>query len=84
MSSFSLNHQANNGLPICLAGIMHPLPLSKEMTNHNGRREVMKKLRVQMGGKWKREFRGKISETDSDLVAALLYDLCLSCTAKAA
>ncbi|KAM3302939.1 hypothetical protein P3S67_013969 [Capsicum chacoense] len=75
MSSSNLNHQANNGLPICLGGIMCPLPLSKEMTDHIGRREAMKKLRVQRGGKWKK---------DSDLIVALLYDLCLSCTAKAA
>ncbi|MCD9646804.1 hypothetical protein HAX54_036987 [Datura stramonium] len=92
MSSSSLNHQANNGLPICLAGIMHPLPLSKEMTDHNGRREAMKKLRVKMGGTWStnqvssrgRDFREKISEIDEDLIAVLLCDFCLSCTAKAA
>ncbi|WMV56019.1 hypothetical protein MTR67_049404 [Solanum verrucosum] len=92
MSSSNLNHQANNGLPICLAGITRPLPLSKEMTDHTGRRESMKKLRVQMGGKWKtdqvrsheRDFREKINESDSDLIVALLCDLCLSCTAKAA
>ncbi|XP_060168813.1 uncharacterized protein LOC132599455 [Lycium barbarum] len=87
MAPSSLNHQANNGLPLCLAGIMRPLPLSKEMTDHNGRREAMKKLRVQMGEKLRshgREFREKISEADADLTAALLNDLCLSCTAKAA
>lgn len=62
------------------------------MTDHIGRREAMKKLRVQMGGKWKtdevrsneREFREKINETDLDLIVALLCGLCLSCTAKAA
>ncbi|XP_009617742.1 uncharacterized protein LOC142164387 [Nicotiana tabacum] len=81
---------ANNGFPICLAGIMRPLPLSKEMTDHIGRREAMKKLRVQMGEKWNittdershgREFREKISEADADFIAGLLR---LACTAKAA
>ncbi|KAK4358686.1 hypothetical protein RND71_020915 [Anisodus tanguticus] len=92
MSSSSLNHQANNGLPICLAGIIRPLPLSKEMTDHDGRREAMKQLRVQMREKWNtdqvrshgRDFREKISEADAELIAALLSDLCLACTAKAA
>ncbi|OIT23394.1 PREDICTED: uncharacterized protein LOC109216647 [Nicotiana attenuata] len=83
---------ANNGFPVCLAGIMRPLPLSKEMTDHIERREAMKKLRVQMGEKWNittdershgREFRfrEKISEADADLIAGLLR---LACTAKAA
>lgn len=57
------------------------------MTDHIGRREAMKKLRVQMGGKWKTDqVRSHESdfETDSDVIVALLCDLCLSCTAKAA
>ncbi|XAR60469.1 hypothetical protein NMG60_11033868 [Bertholletia excelsa] len=38
-----LNLHSSYGLPLCLSGITHPLSLSKEMADHDRRREAMRK-----------------------------------------
>lgn len=40
-----LNTQTTTGLPICLSGFTHPVALSKEMADHDSRRQGFKKLR---------------------------------------
>ncbi|MCI29680.1 hypothetical protein A2U01_0050889, partial [Trifolium medium] len=35
------------GLPLCLSGITHPLPLSHEMADHDRRRKIMMMMRKQ-------------------------------------
>ncbi|KAJ9178498.1 hypothetical protein P3X46_010376 [Hevea brasiliensis] len=42
-----LNLQGSYGLPLSVSGITHHLPLSKEMVDHDRRREAIKKQRSQ-------------------------------------
>ncbi|GFZ20486.1 hypothetical protein Acr_28g0011910 [Actinidia rufa] len=95
MQSF-LKLPGNSGLPVCLSGITHPLSLSKEMADHDLRREAMKKQKrkichgnhdLGIARNHERE-TGEIKdgEIDRDL-AGLLNDLIYmiwACPAKAA
>ncbi|XP_061354970.1 uncharacterized protein LOC133299514 [Gastrolobium bilobum] len=36
-----LNIRATHGVPLCLSGTLHPLPLSHEMADHDRRRQAM-------------------------------------------
>ncbi|MED6184325.1 hypothetical protein PIB30_046345 [Stylosanthes scabra] len=38
----------NHGVPVCLSGIIHPLPLSHEMEDHERRRKAMKKMQTSL------------------------------------
>ncbi|KAM1040344.1 hypothetical protein FF1_029592 [Malus domestica] len=87
------------GLPLCVSGISHHhLTFSKEMADHDRRREAMKRKRSQaraalhanqevgFEGTSERVATEEIKEDDGDLATAL-HDLCcsyLACTAKAA
>ncbi|KAL5056045.1 hypothetical protein RYX36_036727 [Vicia faba] len=42
---FMLNLRVTHGVPLCLSGITNPLALSKEMADHDRRRNAMRKLR---------------------------------------
>ncbi|CAL5426557.1 unnamed protein product [Camellia sinensis] len=91
-----LNLHGSSGLPLCLSGITHPLSLSKEMEDHDRRREAMRKQKgearevthanQEMGivRSHERDLEeSREGEVDGDL-AGLLHDLGFSCTAKAA
>ncbi|KAL4610233.1 hypothetical protein ACB092_08G037000 [Castanea dentata] len=94
-----LNLRCSYGLPLCVSGIAHPLTLSKEMADHDRRREAIKRQISQareelhanqdLGtrGNHERVF-GEINEgeVDGDL-ACVFNDLSHTnspCTAKAA
>ncbi|XP_058199733.1 uncharacterized protein LOC131314853 [Rhododendron vialii] len=94
-----LNLHSNRGLPLCLSGITHPLSLSKEMADHDRRREALKKKKrgivvvnydvgiVRNHERGLEEIRGGDREVEGDLVADLVHDLIylfLACPAKAA
>ncbi|KAA8550428.1 hypothetical protein F0562_002112 [Nyssa sinensis] len=85
-----------HGLPLCLSGLTHPLTLSKEMADHDRRRDSMKKQKSQarealntdqeMGihERVLEEIReGKVAGDLADVLHDLSY-MCLACTAKAA
>uniref|UniRef100_A0A2N9FRV5 Uncharacterized protein n=1 Tax=Fagus sylvatica TaxID=28930 RepID=A0A2N9FRV5_FAGSY len=94
-----LNLHSSYGLPICVSGISHHPTLSKEMADHDRRREAIKRQRSQGEeqvhansdmGTWGNHERviGEIKEgeVDEDL-AGVLNDLScsyLACIAKAA
>ncbi|XP_021640551.1 uncharacterized protein LOC110635499 [Hevea brasiliensis] len=90
-----LNLQGSYGLPLSVSGITHHLPLSKEMVDHDRRREAIKKQRSQareclhanqeLGSERGTSDFQEEGELDEDL-ASVLQDLScsLSCTAKAA
>ncbi|XP_031265545.1 uncharacterized protein LOC116123970 [Pistacia vera] len=93
-----LNLYGSYGLPLCVSGITqsHHLTLSKEMADHDRRREAMKKQRSrgrhanQEMGMERNHAREVVEitegEVDEDLACVLqdLYNICSSCTAKAA
>ncbi|XP_062172954.1 uncharacterized protein LOC133878416 [Alnus glutinosa] len=85
-----LNLHGSYGLPLCVCGIAHHLPLSKEIADHDRRREAIKRQRSQAGEELhanqemstqlERVLRGtEEGEVDGDLAHCYL-----ACTAKAA
>ncbi|KAG6619685.1 hypothetical protein I3842_Q088300 [Carya illinoinensis] len=99
MQSMSSLHGCSYGLPLCVSGIAHPLSFSKEMADHDLRREAIKRQRSQsLAEPHANQEMGtqrfiervlaeiKEGEVDGDL-AGLLNDLApiyWACTAKAA
>ncbi|KAG6631699.1 hypothetical protein I3843_13G093900 [Carya illinoinensis] len=98
MQSMSSLHGCSYGLPLCVSGIAHPLSFSKEMADHDRRREAIKRQRSQslaephanqeMGTqRFIERVLAEIKEGEAGDLAGLLHDLAhiyLACTAKAA
>nr|GMC84162.1 uncharacterized protein LOC109158837 [Ipomoea batatas] len=94
-SSAAPNLHANFGLPVCLSGITHPLPLPlpEEMADHDRRRKAMKTPAViEPTDTWRsssaddQERGNQTSPGDADFASVLrdLASISLGHTAKAA